>query len=387
MNVVFLSPHFPPNHYLFCVHLKQQGANVLGIADTPYDALHPELKAALTEYYRVDRMTDYDQLLRACGYFTHVYGKLDRVESHNDYWQESEAQLRTDFNVSGTKIHQLSKLTRKSEMKKLFHGAGVRVARGKVIKNAESAEAFVRETGYPVVIKPDRGVGAADTMRIDSDDALKSFLKSMPLVRYFMEEFVRGELISFDGLTDREGNIVFHTSHVFSQGIMETVNEDRDIFYYSLREIPEDLEQAGRRTVKAFDIRERFFHIEFFRTPNGDLVGLEVNARPPGGLTMDMFNYANNIDLYREWARVVLHNRFVADYSRPYFCGYIGRKLHKPYTHSHRDIMQHYGYMIVHHGPIDSVFSPAIGNYGYVANAQEVAELRELARFIQETSA
>jgi len=34
MNFVYLSPHFPPNYYFFCVHLRRLGANVLGLADT-----------------------------------------------------------------------------------------------------------------------------------------------------------------------------------------------------------------------------------------------------------------------------------------------------------------------------------------------------------------
>ena len=386
MNVIYLSPHFPPNYYLFCVHLRKAEAKVLGIGDAPYESLRQELREGMTEYYRVDTMEDYDLLLRACGYFTHAYGRIDRVESHNEYWLESEARLRTDFNIPGIKTHQLARLVSKAEMKKMFQNAGVAVAKGRVIKNAESARSFAKETGYPVVVKPDRGVGAANTFRINSDAELEKFLTTMPPVRYFMEEFVTGTICSFDGLTDRDGNIVFHTAHVFSQGIMETVNEDRDIFYYSLREIPEDLEKAGRNSVRAFDIREKFFHIEYFRTPDNRIVGLEINARPPGGMTTDMFNYANNIDVYMGWAEMLVKNRFPFVYSRPCHCGYIGRKINKCYTHSHRDIMQKYGELIVCHGPVESVFSAAIGNYAYIANSRNSEELRAAAAFIQETA-
>lgn len=386
MNIVYISPHFPPNYALFCVHLKRLGANVLGIGDAAYDQIGQELREGLTEYYRVDDMSDYDQLLKACGYFTHIYGKLEKVESNNEYWLETEARLRTDFNMSGPKTHQISRLILKSEMKKQFRNAGVAVARGKLVKSREEALRFIDETGYPVVFKPDRGVGAADTFRIGSHADLDAFFERKPAVRYIMEEFIEGEICSFDGLTDRNGNIVFHTAHVFSQGIMETVNEDRDIFYYSLREIPEDLEEAGKNTVAAFDIRERFFHAEFFRTPYGRLVALELNARPPGGLTTDMFNYANNIDIYAAWARILMNQPPGLTYSRPYHCAYIGRKIHKNYIRSHREIMQHFGYMIVHHGPIESVFSAAIGNYGYLVNAVELDPVREAACFIQEKS-
>ena len=79
--------------------LNDHGVKVLGIASEPYENLDEELIDSLTEYYRVDDMEDYNQLLRACGYFTFKYGKIDFIESHNEYWLEKEAQLRTDFNV------------------------------------------------------------------------------------------------------------------------------------------------------------------------------------------------------------------------------------------------------------------------------------------------
>lgn len=129
MNFVYLSPHFPPNYYQFCVHLHNLGADVLGLADEPYELLRPELKWALTEYYRVNDMHNYDELLRALGYFTHRYGKIDRIDSLNEYWLESEAQLRTDFNIDGLKNSDMARIKRKSVMKQTFIKAGVPVAR------------------------------------------------------------------------------------------------------------------------------------------------------------------------------------------------------------------------------------------------------------------
>ena len=85
MNIVYLSPHFPTNFYNFCVSLKKFGVNVLGLADEPYENLKPELKNSLAEYYKVSDIHNYDELLRACGYFTHKYGKIDRIESLNEY--------------------------------------------------------------------------------------------------------------------------------------------------------------------------------------------------------------------------------------------------------------------------------------------------------------
>jgi hypothetical protein len=386
MNFVYLSPHFPRNYYLFCVHLRRLGANVLGLADAPYDSLRPELKEALSDYYRVDDMHNYDQLLRGCGYFTQKYGKLDRIDSHNEYWLETEARLRTDFNMFGIRSEDIASVKSKSRMKAMFRSAGVGVARGVVARSLEEGKRFVRETGYPVVAKPDVGVGAIATYKLSCEADLERFFSRKPPADYLLEEFVDGRIFSFDGLTDREGRPVFATAHAYSVGVMEAVNNDENIYYYSLREIPPDLEEAGLRVLKAFGVRERFFHFEFFRTNReGRIVALEVNLRPPGGLTTDMFNYANDIDIYHQWASVVVRNEFTAATSRPYHCGYIGRKRGKNYVHSHGEILSSFGRTIVHHEEISSIFRAAIGDYGYLARSARLEDILAVARFIHET--
>ncbi len=382
MNVIFLSPHFPGNYFNFCVHLRKLGANVLGIADEQYDNLSQPLREALTEYYRVSDMHDYDQLVRAVGYFTHKYGKIDRFESHTEYWLETDARIRTDFNIPGIKDDTINDMKRKSLMKQKFIEAGVAVAPGRVACSLAEAEAFIREVGYPVVAKPDNGVGAAGTYKITGPSELAAIFDSGSQAEYFFEGFVEGRLYTFDGLVDSRGKLVFCTSHTYSAGVMETVNDDCDIYYYSLREIPPRVEKAGLATLKAFGIRERFFHFEFFVTAEDKVVGLEVNMRPPGGFTMDMFNYANDVDLYYEWANIIMNGTTALDYQRKYHCAYIGRKNSKEYAHSHEAIIDKYGPLIVHHEPISGIFSAALGNYGYLVRSPELDEILAVAGFI-----
>ena len=107
MNVLVLSPHFPPNFQRFCTALIEAGASVLGIGDAPYDSLGRDLKAALREYFHLDNMTSYEALLRAAAFLTHRHGKIDRIESHNEHWLGLEARLRQDFNVFGQKPSDL----------------------------------------------------------------------------------------------------------------------------------------------------------------------------------------------------------------------------------------------------------------------------------------
>lgn len=386
MNFVFLSPHFPANFSQFAIRLREQGVNVLGLADEQYDSLRPELKAALTEYYRVPDMHNYDDLVRALGYFTHKYGKLDRLDSHSEYWLETEARLRTDFNIAGIKLDEIQRIKRKSLMKQAFIEAGIQVGRGAIVRDIEEARKLVKQTGYPVVAKPDVGVGAAATYKIESDADLERFFFLKPAVEYFLEEFIHGEILTFDGLTDREGTPVFVNSLVYSAGIMETVLSDDHIYYYTLRDIPADLEAVGRRTLEAFGVRERFFHFEFFRQHGtGDLYALEVNIRPPGGLTTDMFNFSCDIDIYKAWASILAGNGFpYPDHRHNYFCAYVGRKFNRPYAHSHEEILGALGGKVCHHEAISGIFSAALGNYGYLVRSPDHDELIGMAEFIQE---
>lgn len=382
MNVVYLSPHFPPHYFRFCRHLKEAGANVLGIGDAHAGSLVRDVHDSLTEYYHVEDMHDYDALVRACGFFTHRYGKIDRFESLNEYWLGTEARIREDFNIFGVRTDRIDAIRRKSKMKETFRGAGVPVARGRVVRELAAASELIKDTGYPVVAKPDAGVGALDTFRLNNDSDLERFFLEKPDVDYIMEEFVSGTIESFDGLTDADGNLVFYTAHVFSQGIMETVNEARHIHYHSLNDLPEDLESLGRRCVKAFDVRERFFHIEFFRTAGEGLVALEVNMRPPGGFTTDMFNYACDIDIYRTWARLVALGDTGHRWERKYHCCYASRKSRYPYQHSHDQIMDTYGSRMMQVERVPGVFSSALGDIGYIFRAPDLATITDITEFI-----
>jgi len=385
MNYVYLSPHFPPNYFNFCRALKRLGVNVLGLGDVAYDSLRQELKDSLTEYYKVDDLHNYDQLVRALGYLTHKYGKIDGIDSNNEYWLETEARLRTDFNIDGIKLDKLHMIKRKSDMKTVYKKAGVPVARGTVVHSMEEALKLIGETGYPVVAKPDTGVGAANTFKIHNEEELVNFFETKPKVNYIMEEFINGQIVSFDGLTDKDGNPVFFTSHVYERGVMEVVNKDTHIYYHSFIDVPKDLETAGRKILKAFEVKGRFFHFEFFRRfDNQKLVALEVNMRPPGGFTTDMFNYACDIDIYFEWANVIVNNKLSDDYMRKYYICYVSRKNNKSYLISHNEVLKKFAGLIVHHEPVDQALALALGNYGYLLRSKNLDEIFEAQREIHQ---
>ena len=164
MNFIFISPQFPHTYWNFCDRLRQNGVNVLGIGDAPYDELDWRLKNALTEYYRVDTPVDHDQLYRAVAYFAFKYGKPDWIESNNEYWLSEDALLREEFHVT-TGVHpaELEEWQQKSAMKKYYKAAGVPTARLHHVTDREDLLGFIDLVGFPVIVKPDTGVGAAAT--------------------------------------------------------------------------------------------------------------------------------------------------------------------------------------------------------------------------------
>lgn len=379
MNIVFLSPHFPPNFYNFCVELRRQGAKVFGIADQHHTQLRHELRNSLNEYFRVSDMHNYEELIRAVGYFTYTHGKMDRIDSQNEYWLETEARLRTDFNIPGIKLDNIFKIKRKSEMKHVFEQAGLTPARGLVCRSEGDLRKFIKEVGLPVVAKPDIGVGAAKTYKIENEADIERYLAEKPEIDYIVEEFISGTIVTYDGLTDSGGNVVFSASHRYSKGVMEAVNEDSDIYYYGVREIEPELEAAGRVTLRAFDVRERFFHFEYFMFEDGTVIPLEVNMRPPGGFTLDMFNFANDFDAYKAWAEIICTGTTTQKSTRPYFIIYVGRKDHIPYAMSHYDVLHQFHDLIVYQDRMNDAFARAIGNHGYLLRHPELEPLVDAA--------
>ena len=107
MNFVYISPQFPKTNWEFCDRLKKNGVNILGIADIEYDQLDQKLKDSLTEYYKVSSLENYDEVLKAVAFFTHKYGKIDWLESNNEYWLVQDSRLRSDFNITtGIKVYE-----------------------------------------------------------------------------------------------------------------------------------------------------------------------------------------------------------------------------------------------------------------------------------------
>ena len=394
MNFVFISPNFPTNYWQFCRELMNNGVNVLGIGDSTYDELSDELKGSLNEYYRVDSLENYDEVYRAVAFFSFKYGKIDWLESNNEYWLEKDAMLRTDFNITtGFKNEDMFKIKFKSGMKKYYEKAGIPVARYYLVEDLEGAREFIKTVGYPVIVKPDNGVGANATYKLKNDEDLVKFMEEIPPTQYIMEEFIDGQICSYDAIINSKGEPLFESGNVTMTSIMDIVNNEEDSYYYIVKELKDDVRDAGRRTVKSFGVYSRFVHLEFFRLlkdqeglgKKGDVVALEVNMRPSGGFTPDMLNYANSVNVYKIWADMIVHDRVMDSMDGEHFyCPFGGRRDHRAYAHSHEDIMEKYSDAICMSERMPEALSGAMGNQMYIAKFKTKEAMEGFYKYLAE---
>ncbi|MCM1237536.1 MAG: carbamoylphosphate synthase large subunit [Ruminococcus flavefaciens] len=383
-NFIFISPNFPTTYWRFCRELKNNGLNVLGIGDCPYDNLTVELKSSLNEYYKVSSLENYEEVYRAVAFFTFKYGKIDYIESNNEYWLERDANLRTEFNVTtGFSAKEIKRVKYKSEMKKYYKKAGVKVARHRLVKSLKGCTDFIKQVGYPVIVKPDNGVGATATYKLTCDEDLKAFLKTKPK-NYIMEEYIHAVVNSYDAIVNSKGEPVFETGLVEMGDLMDIVNTNDNSLYYYLNEPLEDVKALGRKVLKAFGVKSRFVHFEFFRLlsdqyigKRGEVVALEVNMRPAGGISPDMMNYANSTDVYKIWADMIAYDSSLVGCGKKYYCAFAGRRDGKNFRYSEQDIVDRFRKNLKAVERVPDALSNCMGNLSFLATFETKEEMQE----------
>ena len=375
-NVIFISPNFPVNYWQFCHELRCDGVNVLGIGDQPYHELSFELKSSLTEYYWVSSLEDYDQVYRAVAFFIFKYGRIDFLESNNEYWLEQDAHLRSDFNIpGGFRVEDVPRIKYKSGMKEYYRRAGIPTARFHMVGDEAGCRAFIDEVGWPVIVKPDNGVGAVATYKLDNEEDLAAFLAERDgRFPYIMEEFIDGQINSYDAILDSNGDPLFETGNITGIAIMDIVNNHDNSLYHILKELPEDTRAFGRAAAKSFGVTSRFVHFEFFRLnrdqhigKKGQLVALEVNMRPSGGYTPDMINFAHSTNVYKIWADMVAFDHSEMPVGEHRFCACVGRRDGKRFRYSHEELAARYAPQMRMMERLDPTLAEAMGNQLFLA--------------------
>lgn len=395
MNFVFISPNFPNIYSHFVKSLKNEGVNVLGIGDSPFELLNDELKDNLTEYCYVSDMTRLDWMSNTLQYLKWKYGEIDFLESNNEFWLENDAKLREILDIkNGQRPQDMEKIKYKSKMKEHFIKAGAKVARYILADDISKSLEFVKQVGYPIFAKPDNGVGAASTYKINNEQELIEFHQSLKEVPYIIEEYLDGYIISFDGICNDNSEVIFAVKETFPTPIDQIVKTHSDYLNYATHNMDDEFAQLGRNVVKSFGIKKRCFHIEFFvlkedksgLANKGDVIALEVNMRSPGGHTPDLISMAIGQSYYDVYAQVIKNNECHLEFKKDIYAAAVSRFLDKKYAISGDEILNRYQENIIHHGFYPQFIKEVMGDEYFFGQFKSQEEAEIFAQEIQKRS-
>jgi formate-dependent phosphoribosylglycinamide formyltransferase (GAR transformylase) len=379
MNVVFVEPFFPSNQRHFPRALAEAGAAVIGIGEYPADALDDQLKGWLHHYERVPSVTDVEAMTRAVRW---VQDKLwvDRLEATIEAHTLAAAQVREACTIPGTSVRTAWLCRDKPSMKQVLREAGVPTAASAAVGSAAEARAFAGQVGFPLILKPRSGAGAAGTMRADSaadlDHALGVF-GGEGVESIAMEEFIEGHEGFYDTITVN-GQVALDFASHYYPNVLEAMRtrwiSPEFISTNRIDTAPEyaELREMGRRVITALGIGTSATHMEWFFGPKG-LKFSEIGCRPPGVGAWDLYSAGNEMDIYREWAMAIVNGETGSAPSRRYASGMVALRPDQDgqisgYT-GVEDLQREHGEWVIdaHLPPPGTPTQPV--EAGYMANA------------------
>ncbi len=378
MHVILVEPCFPLNQQHFARALHSVGAQVTGIGERPRSHLGPQLEHWLHAYEQIGSVTDVGALGEAVRR-VQARGWVDRLEATIEAHVLPVAQVREACHIPGTSVATAFHCRDKPEMKKLLRAAGVPCARSDAAASPARVRELARAFGYPLILKPRAAAGAAGTWKVDDDAALERAMGECGVAHgaeIAVEEFVDGHEGFYDTLTV-DGQVRHEFVSHYYPNVLEAMRTrwiSPQIVATNRLQAPgyEEVRRLGRKVIEALGIGTSATHMEWFYGSKG-LRFSEIGCRPPGVCHWDVYNDANEFDLYREWAMAIAHGRTETAPSRRYAAGIIAlrpdRDGHIAGYEGAEGVWQRYGDNITgHYFPEPGTPTQPV-EAGYMANA------------------
>jgi len=379
MNVVFVEPFFPPSQRHFARALAEAGATVIGVGESPAHVLDEQLKGWLHDYAQVPSVTDVEAMTRQVRRMQdNVW--VDRIEATVEAHTLATAQVREACTIPGTSVRTAWLCRDKPSMKQVLREAGVPTAASAAVGSAAEALAFAGQVGFPLIVKPRSGAGAAGTMRAEDAAGLEHALgvfSAQGVTSIAVEEFVEGHEGFYDTITVN-GQVALDFASHYYPNVLEAMRtrwiSPQFVSTNRIDTAPEyaELREMGLRVNAALGIETSATHMEWFFGPKG-LKFSEIGCRPPGVGAWDLYSAGNEIDVYREWAAAIVHGETGSVPSRRYASGVVALRPDRDgritgYTGA-EEIEQQYGEWVI------DAYLPSPGTAtqpveaGYMANA------------------
>jgi carbamoylphosphate synthase large subunit len=328
MHVILVAPEFPANQRQFARGLREVGARVTGIGERPLDWLGPELRQNLHHYEQIRSVCHEPELLAAV---RRIQGKgwVDRLEATIEAHILPTARVREAAGIPGMTEQAALVCRDKPIMKDFLRKRGIATAQSLGSADRQEIVDFAQREGFPLIIKPRDGAGAAGTFRVNDLAGLHKALDASGLNDghgVAVEEFIEGhegfyDTLSIDGVPRLE-----FISHYYP-GVLEGMRR-RDVspMILSTNRVAapgyDEVKAMGRKVIAELGLGTTATHMEWFFGPKG-LKFSEIGARPPGVCHWDVYNAGNDIDLYRQWAMALNSGRIDQEPSRRFASGII----------------------------------------------------------------
>jgi hypothetical protein len=316
--VAFVAPYLLETTNRFVdAAARLPGVELALVTSEPVERVPPSLRYHAAAHWRVDDALDPGQIAEAVRGLSDQIGPVQRLIGVLEQLQVPLAQVREHLGIDGIDVATAINFRDKAQMKTVLRAAGVPCARHRLADSAAAALGFVEEVGFPVVVKPPAGAGAKSTFRLDDAEDLRVWLDGAPPTSgdpALLEEFLTGDEGSFDSVTTN-GNLVWHSiSHYLPTPLEVLRNPWIQWAVLMPRSIDGPDYEALRTTatagLRALGLVTGLTHMEWFRRPDGTIAVSEVAVRPPGASITSMLNYAHDMDLYTDWARVMVYGEF-----------------------------------------------------------------------------
>jgi D-alanine-D-alanine ligase-like ATP-grasp enzyme len=329
MHVLFVAPTLSSNtvHVLKCL-VELEGVRLGVITHAPVERLPSFLRGRLTGHYRVENALEPSQLVAAVRAFQAELGRVDRLLGFLEHLQVPLAIARDATGVPGMTESTARNFRDKNRMKEILRQHGLPVARQQLVHDLADARAFVREVGFPIVLKPVHGVGSVATVKVSDESELVSALARLgPSVQQPLqaEEYITGEERSFETVVI-DGRPVFASMTRYVNHPLEIL--ETPWMQWCVLLPREGLDDAGQRflpinvaALRALGLDTGLAHMEWFVRPDGRPVISEVGARPPGASFMTMLGHAHGADAWERWVRLSVYGEWTPMPPRAYAVG------------------------------------------------------------------
>ena len=318
MFVIFVAPMMSPAAtQMIAAAVAVPGVRVALLSQEPIERLAAPLAARLAAHWRIDDVTNVDQLDAAVRELAARHGAIARCFGAYEQLQVPLATVRERLGIPGLSSHAAVQFRDKARMKDVLRAAGVPVARHRLVTSLADAQRFVQQVGFPVVVKPPAGAGARATQRINDSRALEVMLTHYPPSDHdpmLAEEFLSGTEHSLETVSI-DGQAVWHSLTTYDPTPLQVLEQPWVQWAVVLpREIDaphfDDIRAVGERALAALGMQTGVSHCEWFRRPDGSVAISEIAARPPGASITTMLSRANDIDFVAAWVRLMIHGTF-----------------------------------------------------------------------------